>query len=715
MPMCKVAGISLTLGMLLVAASCGGSGDASVALGAAGASQAMAIQSPQRGVGLDLPAPSELAKLMNQGFRKSASYVEADLSQTGASFDPLLPHNRATVNATSVDLAPDWSSSGSTLFDHLAYATYHFVAVGYDRDSRVKYSFSAPPSNAGDVWVGIANWDKNRWDWFRGGVSDAVSPASFAPYFDFSSNMLVVVLRTGTDLSTLSSVRLGALPPVPALTVDVAKGLAPLSVNFDASASAAGEGTITKYEWDYDGDGVYDHDSGTTPTSSTMYSTNGFMHPTVRVRNSFGATAIKSATVTVIGAWQHTWGTANPQQFSDILADSNGDIYAVGYTRDTVLPGSPDFLLLTKFSPNGTTLWSKTWTNGNNYAYGGSIDLDSDGNLIIAGSVDGGSPLDTQGLIQKWAPAGTLIWSESFGGNGFENVEKVMVDGTDIYISAHSSSIHANNDLVTAKLDTNGSVIWARDYDHWDETSVDASLCWSFISGVVSVYVLGEINGGVNTLPLVLNYDPSGNLLNDEEYIAAADVRPKAIRVTLSPFTFEKNIYIAAYTGSPNKLVLISSDAIFGINYQNTWSASTNSTPYKISFDSTNKLVVSGTLGGLSVSNSFGALWQLDPSTGSMLNAQFWNDGDNYVRLTSVMSYEGGLLLAGYSGDATGSWSSTSGTDGTLSNSWAFSGGTDTATTLLMSSEPGPVSPLSGGVMDTGAGANDALIMFKAP
>lgn len=714
MPNRNVAGIGLALALLLAAGSCGGSGRTSLDTESSGAYKSDTAQSPQHGVGLNLPAPSELAKMLDTGHGKRASYVEADLSLAGASFSPLLPHNRASVNATSVDLAPDWSSSGSMAFDHLAYATYHFTATGYDRDSRIEYSFSVPPSAAGSVWLGLANWSKDRWDWYHGGAAEAVTPVSLAPYFDFTANLLVVVLRTGTDLSTLANIRLGAHPPVPALSVDVAKGPVPLSVNLDASASSSGEGAITKFEWDYDGDGIYDEDSGTTPTAATVYSVNGVMQATVRVTNSFNITATRTVPVTVIGPWQHTWGNPNPQQFSDVIADSTGDIFAVGYTRDLVLPSNPDLLLLQRYTPTGELLWAKTWTNGMQFAYGSSIDLDSDGNLVIAGSVDGGAVLSNEGLVQKWTSNGTLLWSRSFGGNGYDRVQKAMVDGTDIYVAAQSGSIHPDYDLVTFKLDTMGNVLWARDYNHFDESCADATMCWSFLSGLNSIYVLGEINGGATLLPLVLCYDPSGNLVADQEYLAASDVRPKAIRVTLSALTLERKIYVAAYTGSPANLVLLRSDGAFALDYQKSWGGATDASPERIAFDSAGNLVICGRLDGLSVFNGYGALWRFDAATGSTNSVEFWNDGDNYVTLNSIYPYEGGLLLAGYSADATGSWSATSGSESDLSNSWAPSGGTDVAYALALSVEPGPVADITAEAMDTGAGANDALIMHLA-
>jgi YD repeat-containing protein len=71
------------------------------------------------------------------------------------------------------------------------------------------------------------------------------------------------------------------------------------SVAFDASASKDPDGTITKYEWDLDGNGSYETDTGTTPTVSHTYATEGKFNVSLRVTDNEGAsgTAIRALTI----------------------------------------------------------------------------------------------------------------------------------------------------------------------------------------------------------------------------------------------------------------------------------------------------------------------------------------------------------------------------------------------------------------------------------
>ena len=47
------------------------------------------------------------------------------------------------------------------------------------------------------------------------------------------------------------------------------------TVTFNGSTSSDPDGSITKYEWDLDGNGSYETNTGTTPTATRAYATEG--------------------------------------------------------------------------------------------------------------------------------------------------------------------------------------------------------------------------------------------------------------------------------------------------------------------------------------------------------------------------------------------------------------------------------------------------------
>jgi len=78
-------------------------------------------------------------------------------------------------------------------------------------------------------------------------------------------------------------------PPSVDLSASPTQGYLPLEVNFTARASDP-DGSIVRYEWDLDGNGSYET-SGTSPSASYTYQTEGVYYPTVRVTDDAGAVA----------------------------------------------------------------------------------------------------------------------------------------------------------------------------------------------------------------------------------------------------------------------------------------------------------------------------------------------------------------------------------------------------------------------------------------
>ncbi len=70
-------------------------------------------------------------------------------------------------------------------------------------------------------------------------------------------------------------------------------------VNFDASASSDPDGTVVKYEWDLDGNGSYETNTGSTPTTTSSYSTEGNRQVGLRVTDNGGAVETTTRTLVV--------------------------------------------------------------------------------------------------------------------------------------------------------------------------------------------------------------------------------------------------------------------------------------------------------------------------------------------------------------------------------------------------------------------------------
>jgi uncharacterized membrane protein YgcG len=105
-----------------------------------------------------------------------------------------------------------------------------------------------------------------------------------------------------TDATT-AKVNLVLAPVAGTLSASVPNAV-PLNTQITFTDTGAsdpnGGGAITKYEWDLDGNGTFEQSTGTTPTASHSYGSNGTRTVKVRVTGSAGATAVATYTLVAL-------------------------------------------------------------------------------------------------------------------------------------------------------------------------------------------------------------------------------------------------------------------------------------------------------------------------------------------------------------------------------------------------------------------------------
>jgi PKD repeat protein len=105
--------------------------------------------------------------------------------------------------------------------------------------------------------------------------------------------------------------------PVASVTVDVASGIAPLSVNFSPYGEDD-DGTIAEYMWDFDGDGIYDGFQPANPSPLPhTYLAPGLYNAKFRVTDNEGSWDVDTVAVQVLPAP----GPGNVPPAADIQAD----------------------------------------------------------------------------------------------------------------------------------------------------------------------------------------------------------------------------------------------------------------------------------------------------------------------------------------------------------------------------------------------------------
>ena len=199
----------------------------------------------------------------------------------------------------------------------------------------------------------------------------------------------------------------------------------------------------------------------------------------------------------------------------DVAVDSAGNMYVVGGTESpnfpttsgayqrTHNPGTPEAtsggpldVFVSKFSPTGNLIWS-TFIGGPNYDRAYAVEVDSSGNVYVAGRAGKGFPT-TSGVFQPGFQGGTqsptygnqdgfvaklssngqnLLWSSYFGTSDGLIIRDIAVNSNgEVYLasarnsgsyvssitSAFNNGPKGGDDAVVAKVSSDSSrVIWA--------------------------------------------------------------------------------------------------------------------------------------------------------------------------------------------------------------------------------------------------------------
>lgn len=219
--------------------------------------------------------------------------------------------------------------------------------------------------------------------------------------------------------------------------------------------------------------------------------------------------------------WSTNISTTNHQSANDVAVDANGNCYVTGdhsgsFTigNTTLQPSGATDIFISKFNSMGTHSWTRGF-GGSGYDYGEAMAINSTGEIILAGTFEGtialGSDMRSSNgssdiFLSKLTANGDHVWSRAFGSSYIDYLNDIVLDPADNIILTGASGNPAidfglgtktcggNNDVIGAKVDQNGTVVWGN--------------CWG-VSG-------WDIGHGVTTNSL-------GNVLLTGEFVASID------------------------------------------------------------------------------------------------------------------------------------------------------------------------------------------------
>ncbi len=171
-----------------------------------------------------------------------------------------------------------------------------------------------------------------------------------------------------------------------------------------------------------------------------------------------------------------------------IALDANGNIFVSGNFQNiaifgdtTVTSSGGTDIFIVKYSKNGIVQWVQT-AGGSNDDVSQDMTIDSNGNVYIAGGIQGTATFGTTSLtsggdgdifIAKYNTNGTLIWVQQGIGTGDDLADGIAVDTSDnVYLTGYfnntvsfgASSITSagNMDVFLIKYNSNGVIQWVQ-------------------------------------------------------------------------------------------------------------------------------------------------------------------------------------------------------------------------------------------------------------
>lgn len=657
-----------------------------------------------------LPAPSELPA---PDLPRRASYAEADLIVAGKDYETTLPHRNVAVAGESAELSPNWSAGGGKDPGDLAFCMFSFVAPSYDREAEVRYGWDEPPDQPAAAWLGLANWDTDSWDWQPGNGDGLAAYDSFGPYLSPSDALLAAVVLADDQASRLRYIRLGHGAVQAQLAVSYSYGLAPLSVNLNASGSTSALGTIDRYEWDYDGDGVFESDSGDTATSSHTYAGAGTYGPAVRAVNSLGESGSASATVSAVEPWLHTWGGDGQDNCRSVVFDGDDGLYAAGLTF-SFGAGDADVLLL-KFSLAGEFQWARAW-GGPDDDVANSLAFDGNGNVLLGGLTASFGAGNSDFLLQKWDADGNLLWTRTWGGPDLDACTVIAARGESIYMAGRGYSFGAGSrDALIAKCNSAGGIEWVRSWGGiWEDGISDMVASLNYLSDATELHLVGATRsfgaGDSDIVYLKVGDDATLNSVRtwgDAEYQSGRAITRRGV-------LFNVSYFIAGETWDGNGLAPRRALVLEVTNSSPltaTWFADVDHSTADILPAAGGGFLFCGRYDG-----GAGAELLKLSGAGALESAEIIDNPDNFEDLSALASVPSlGLLVGGSSGPAAEtSWESTSGDVGTVLINWQSASGFYASFTPTTGSPAGVVTEISSGVLDTGDGSTDVLLVLRA-
>jgi hypothetical protein len=247
--------------------------------------------------------------------------------------------------------------------------------------------------------------------------------------------------------------------------------------------------------------------------------------------------------------WGRQFGGADPYDAAlGVAADTAGNAYVVGYAgTEEANPGSLAEWdgFLRKYNASGALQWSKRFRarnlTGKRKTYASAVAVDGNGYAYVVGSSAGNFGGPSQGgfdvFVQKYSPAGDVLWTRLFGtprGSQDEPGQDdygtgIAVDsGGNVFVVGYTNggafpgfTNNQETDAFVRKYDTDGVELWTRQFgtnadDLAHAVAVD-TLGRVIVAGITDGSFPGFTKAG-NSDAFVRKYHGNGTLMFTDQF-----------------------------------------------------------------------------------------------------------------------------------------------------------------------------------------------------
>lgn len=191
--------------------------------------------------------------------------------------------------------------------------------------------------------------------------------------------------------------------------------------------------------------------------------------------------------------WKNQLGTLGNDEIKDIVVDSAGNLYTIGWMGDS------SNAWIAKYNPDGTQLWEKPIGTGYDIA-SGALAIDLNGNLYITGhtlaNLEGINQGKKDAWVAKFDNAGNQEWVKQIGSSEDDLSHAITVDGTgNIYLAGYTQGALAGlpegeGDGWVAKFKSTGELQWMQQLGTISEDIVNSIAVNNDL-----IYVVGKTFG----------------------------------------------------------------------------------------------------------------------------------------------------------------------------------------------------------------------------